>query len=336
MATDPNSKPRRRLDDKLFREEFFRANGLGADIGETDELMRQASANSPAAKPRPSTGYANPPVETRFVKGKSGNPNGRPKGSAKSKAAASAPYSSVDDIRRRLAATPIKVREGNELREVHVVEALSRQIDKLAFAGGIQATRLALERHEHTLRQVEAERQEDADWASSYRSKYEAQCEALERAGKPVPDWMLRPEDVHFSYEKGLRIMGPYDEESYESFLRIKQWRDAFHIKMIYDSDVFFSKLGVRVSMTMAEFFVLTLELRFPERWKLGSEEMREREALLIWGGRQRLAQKLIEAFAALGFPAPLSKPTPPVPDKILRAFGINPREMRQRFSGQS
>lgn len=288
---------------------------------------------------RPATGYCNPPEATRFKPGQSGNPKGRPKGAGKLKGMASvaqasiAPSPGVDAIRRRLTAVPVRVREADGTRELHIIEALSKNLDKLAFAGGIQATRFAIERHEQTMRQLEAERREEAQWAAAYPAYYAERLRFYQRSGLPMPEWIARPEDIHFCPEKGLRIIGPWFEENLAPHLLLKQWRDAMLVRMIYDNVMFFGRPGQRVTITLAEFVVLLFDALMPKRWKLASADMQNREIRLLLQSRRQLRQTLQDAFDELGLTAPLDEPVAPVPDRWLRAFGFNPKEVRKRFT---
>ncbi|OYU47321.1 MAG: hypothetical protein CFE31_17545 [Rhizobiales bacterium PAR1] len=342
MGDDHQTKPRKRVDETRFRQELFRK---AAVKGELQPERAHADEHSESARPnirsdlfaRPSTGYGNPPVETRFAKGQSGNPKGRPRGSGKggAKGKSTQPVSptTIDEVRRRHVASRVKIRDGDGVREISTYEALLRQIEKLAFSGGVQATRLAIGIHEQTARELEAEHQDCLAWVTEYRANYVARAAAYERAGEAIPDWIAWPEDVHYSIEKGHRITGPYDAAGLENCLLLKRWRDAMFVKMIYDEAIFFWRPGVRTSLTTAEFIVFKIDTLMPKRWKLASQEMREREAALIWSSRPRLIEQLQEAFEALGIAAPLNHPMPPVPDKLFRALGINPKQLRAKFS---
>lgn len=52
----------------------------------------------------------------------------------------------------------------------------------------------------------------------------------------------------------------------------------------------------------------------------------------LCWDSGSNLRTKLEKAFEPLGIRAPLRKPSSPVPDKLVRALGGNPRKLRERF----
>jgi hypothetical protein len=68
-----------------------------------------------SADPAPRTGYKNPPVHTRFRKGKSGNRKGRPKGSGSSRA-----------LFERLMRETVRVRDGKRLRRITTSDALAQ------------------------------------------------------------------------------------------------------------------------------------------------------------------------------------------------------------------
>src|SRR6202790_1950019 len=76
-------------------------------------------------------GYRKPPTTTRFTKGRSGNPAGRPRGRRQ------APYESV------LGQT-VKIREGGAERHVTAAEAFLLQLTKRGLEGDDAAARASL------------------------------------------------------------------------------------------------------------------------------------------------------------------------------------------------
>jgi hypothetical protein len=77
-----------------------------------------------------SVGYGRPPKETRFSKGRSGNPSGRPKGKKNL-------VTSFMEVSRE----PILVTEGGRSRKIAKGEAILRQLINRALSGDTKAVR---------------------------------------------------------------------------------------------------------------------------------------------------------------------------------------------------
>ena len=89
------------------------ANGNQPKLVAATSPQREADAG--AAERNHETGYGNPPMATRFKKGKSGNPKGRKKKQA------------IDDVRvviEGVLGEPIKIRSGGQVRTVSKLDAM--------------------------------------------------------------------------------------------------------------------------------------------------------------------------------------------------------------------
>lgn len=77
---------------------------------------------------RNSVGYGNPPVHSRFQPGKSGNPNGRPRGSL-----------NFDTIFRRSVREIVVINENGKRKRVTKLEAAVKQLANKAASGEFRA-----------------------------------------------------------------------------------------------------------------------------------------------------------------------------------------------------
>jgi hypothetical protein len=73
-------------------------------------------------------GYRRPPAKSRFKAGKSGNPNGRPKGAR-----------SADSLLKELLNEKVKIREGDKIRSITRLEAMFRSVLVQAMKGNSKA-----------------------------------------------------------------------------------------------------------------------------------------------------------------------------------------------------
>jgi Family of unknown function (DUF5681) len=78
-------------------------------------------------------GYARPPVHSRFKKGQSGNPKGRPRGSR-----------SVATILHKILGEKVSVREGERVWLISKMEAIVRSLSLKALKGDQKATATVL------------------------------------------------------------------------------------------------------------------------------------------------------------------------------------------------
>ena len=84
----------------------------------------------------PVVGYRKPPVHSRFRKGQSGNPGGRPKGMTLGRAAA---------LTQKEAYRRIRVKEGDKVVTMTVLQAVLRNQITLAMKGNSAAQRAFLD-----------------------------------------------------------------------------------------------------------------------------------------------------------------------------------------------
>lgn len=123
-------------------------------------------------------GYGRPPVASRFRKGASGNPKGRPKGSP-----------SLQDLMAREARRHVKVKTADGVEAVPKIDVLVRKLYAKALEGDLGASRLIMQ----SLTGLDDRREEDA--AVDPIDPMAVDAEVLQR--------MLQRIEAHFPEEDG-------------------------------------------------------------------------------------------------------------------------------------
>jgi hypothetical protein len=168
-------------------------------------------------------GFQHPPQHTQFKKGQSGNPKGRPKKhDARLGAARSANALALKEAER-----PIKVREGEDIREISAIEAVLRAQLKSATSGSPYAQRDFIARYDA----AEQERCERIKGDCEFWELYvaivrKAVADAEEGESPPTP--LPHPDDVVIDYEKGVSFIGPIDEEQAHHLQEYFKQRESF------------------------------------------------------------------------------------------------------------
>jgi hypothetical protein len=165
-------------------------------------------------------GYCNPPAEHRFRKGRSGNPNGRPKRAKQnSKINLEFGMQPAAQFLRQEAYRPIAIREGDRVIELPTIQAVFRAMGVSAMKGNRFAQRTlaemmqALEGEEYRLRI------EHFGAALDYKIAWEREFERCRAQGKLLPEPLPHPDDIILDPNTGgVKIRGPQTREQKEHY----------------------------------------------------------------------------------------------------------------------
>lgn len=173
-----------------------------------DEETESAPADSNGYE----IGYGKPPVATRFAKGRSGNPRGRPNG-ARSKIPA-AHEERLKAIILEEAYRDIKINDGDRQVNVPMIRAIVRAMAVGAAKGQPRAqvlftTLLA------TIEQERAERHEELlEAMMEYKLHWEKEIARREKSGREPPNLPFHPDQIAIDLVQGtVGLRTPTPEE---------------------------------------------------------------------------------------------------------------------------
>ena len=150
---------------------------------------------------------------TRFQPGKSGNPKGRPKGSRKAPPADTA-VEKLNALVLQEAYRTIKIKDGETLVELPVIQAAVRSVTLSAAKGNQRSQRLLLDSVGEIERERRRERLKLFEEAVAY--KVEAEREMAMAAARHLPAPVLVPHPDHLIIDPitgSVKLRGPFTRE---------------------------------------------------------------------------------------------------------------------------
>lgn len=179
-------------------------------------------------------GYKKPPQISQFKKGTSGNPKGRPKGSKNT-----LEFSYGDERLKALlleeAYRGIPIQDSGKSITIPIAQAIIRSLSVAAAKGNTRAQRLFLEtlgaiENEQTNQVIECNRA-----LMDYKFQWEEEIEAARIQGRPLPDPVPHPKDIHIDFKRGrVSIRGPRSKEERAQIEDLRARKKSFLEEVAY------------------------------------------------------------------------------------------------------
>jgi len=286
--------------------------GAGMPEDASTRAAKQVDAHPSPDPPRPSVGYRSPPFETRFRKGKSGNPKGRPR---KQLSATQAALRHPSDIIRAELDHLVTVRDAGGERQVPVFQAILLAERQAAAKGNVIAQRNHLARLEKAEQEQKAEVAREHEIAKGYIDYWREEERNARRFNLPLPCPFPHPDDIVLEPGKPVRFKGPRSEEEVGAIEHLCATRDVLLMQGIWETRKGFhsqaphSKALHLAATPAASHFAWNLNTRLLEvplvRYHLSEAEMAAREDRFNAIPLRQLEAELLAAWANLGVQLP-------------------------------
>ncbi len=183
-------------------------------------------------------GYGKPPATSRFVKGKSGNPRGRPKGSKNQMPALN--EERLRDIVLAEAYRTIKVKDGTKDVSVPMAQAVMRSIAVNAVRGDQRSQKMFTDLVNTTEAKNKKLHDEYLQTMIDYKLSWEEEIERHTIMGLKPPEPVPHPDHIQIDLATGqVRITGPFTKEEKVKWDKLKNRKAAaFEAIKTYQEDL--------------------------------------------------------------------------------------------------
>lgn len=194
---------------------------------QSNESRGRAKALPVHAERAYEVGYGKPPVHTRFKRGQSGNPRGRPKGSKNRKPAVTEDH--LCNIVQAEARREITISEGGQSVTLTMAEAITRRLAVDAAKGKSHARKQFLDLYAASERRRTRLHEELLELAIEYKLHWERELAYRERTGATGEEPLPHPDHVLIDMQTGeVRVVGPMTPEQKKAWDEVAGMKEGY------------------------------------------------------------------------------------------------------------
>jgi Family of unknown function (DUF5681) len=186
------------------------------------------AAQTVRSAPSYDVGFRRPPMRSRFKRGQSGNPKGRPKGS-RNRPPPALPEEGLHAIILKEAYRMVSINDADGTAAIPMVQAVVRSLAVNAAKGSQRAQRLFTELLIATEREDRRQRETALAAAVDYKIAWERELERRKTLGITAPDPLPHPDHIVLDVLTGtVQIRGPVTKEEKAAWDRWEKHRALF------------------------------------------------------------------------------------------------------------
>lgn len=174
-------------------------------------------------------GFGKPPKETQFIKGRSGNPAGRPKGSKnKPKLITDERFK---DMVLEEAYREIAINDDTGTMTIPIVQAGLRSMTVKAAKGDYRSLKLMTELIDRTETEKLRRKEFEIGEAMEYLVKADEEVRRRELRGQSVSDIIPHPNDIFIDTDKGtVKVIGPMTYTDQKRMIQLFETRQMLEV----------------------------------------------------------------------------------------------------------
>lgn len=222
---------------------------------------------------------------------------------------------------------PIKVREGDDVREIPTIEAVFRAQAKAAIGGNAFAQKDMLSRFEKADAERRLQIADDCAFWRHYIDMYHALMAEAEAKGVPPPKMLPHPDDIVINDIKGVSLCGPVTAEEEAALEKALKIRDLLVMQSVFDERVRARLKTDPTTCNSSSIITFIFDAELPKRYRISNAALATQWTKYNRLTKRTLAKTLYRGWRSIGIPLPRGRTFPlmAVPQPILQTASQKP-----------